>query len=401
LQDPYKTDIDNKIKVLEDRYSKLHKEVIEIKTETNTIKSKAEKLPNGTDGLISLQKEIQDEYNKIAGDASALTEEQKKALEAEAEYLKQQLTTIALLQGKINNIKTQVSSIDTKEDGLISQEGKITEIVSDISKLTYEQQSILKPEIDLLNSLLSKIHTLKEQVKTLKEMINSLPALDKITKNDAESINKINKLYNDFTNEQKDVLGEDLIKQLDETVKILKKLMLYDADTDTTVTGIDGTSFTTDVYLVVTPIDKDTDSAGFQLASDNVEAASKYISAVKGKELLALYDVSLFRDGIKIQPDGRVKVKIKIPEGLRNRTGLDIIHIADNGTVTPMNAYVEGEYLVFITDHFSDYAIVAKPVTKEMPKTGSPLDFSVLSVIGAIFILGGLLVLALRRKKVQ
>jgi LPXTG-motif cell wall-anchored protein len=400
LPEPYKTDMDNEIKALEERYAFLDKEVADIKTETAAIQNKIEMLPNKEDGLISLKIEIQNEYNKIAEDTSTLTEEQKKALEEEAEYLQQLLNKITDLESQVSSIRTQVSSIDTKEDGLISQESKISGILSDISSLNLEQQKILQPEIDLLNGFIDKINTLKTQVETLKDMINALPAADKITKLDAGNINAINKLLSQLTDEQKQLLGKDLIKQLDDTVEVLKKLMLYDADTDTTVTGIDGTSFTTDVYLVVTPIDKDTNAAGFQAASDNVEDASKYVSAVKGKEILALYDVSLFRDGIKIQPDGKVKVKIKIPEGFRNRTGLDIIHIADNGIVTPMNAVVEGEYLVFITDHFSDYAIVAKTIAKEIPKTGSSIDFSVLSVIGAIFILGGLLVLTLRRKKI-
>ncbi|MEG2017855.1 MAG: hypothetical protein RR128_05275 [Clostridium sp.] len=245
LPEPYKTDIDNEIKALEARYSQLDKEVIEIKTETNTIKEKVEKLPNGVDGLIS-------------------------------------------------------------------QEGKITGILSDIGKLTKEQQRILKPEIDLLNSLLYKINTLKDQVKTV-----------------------------------------------------------YDAETDVTVTGIDGTSFTPNVYLVVTPINEGTDEAKLKSASKGIEDASKYISSLEGKELLLLYDLSLFRDNLKIQPDGMVKVKIRIPEELRNRIGLDIVHIADNGTVTPMNATVEGDYLVFTTTHFSDYAIIGKSKIKEIPKTGS------------------------------
>jgi LPXTG-motif cell wall-anchored protein len=397
LSEPYKTDMDVEIKALEDRYSQLDKEVMKIKTDTSIIKGKVDALSNGVDGLFNLQKEIQDEYNKIAGDTSTLTGEQKLVLEKEAEYLKQQLNIIATLQNQVNAIKIQVSNIDTKEDGLISQEAKIIGALSDIGKLTKEQQSILKPEIDLLNSLHNKINTLKEQVKTVKEMISSLPALDKITIKDSGNITKINEIIIKLTNEQKELLGSDLIKIFNDATAVLRKLMLHDDNTDTTVTGIDGTSFTTDVYLVVTPIDEHSNEEKFDRVSANVENASKTISELKEKELLVLYDVSLFRDNIKIQPDGKVKVKIKIPESLRNRTGFDIIHIADDGKVTTMNAAVEGEYLVFITDHFSDYAIVAKSITREIPKTGSTIDLTTLMLAGGILTIIG--IGALRRKR--
>ena len=66
------------------------------------------------------------------------------------------------------------------------------------------------------------------------------------------------------------------------------------------------------------------------------------------------------KGNVKIQPDGKVQVKIKIPEGFNKREGLNIIHIADDGTINSTHATNDGEYLTFITDHFSQYGIVAK-----------------------------------------
>lgn len=398
LPELYKTDVDNEIKALENRYFQLDKEVVDMKTETNIIKGKVEKLPNGVDGLLNLQKEIQDEYNRITGDRSTLTQEEKKALEKEEEYLKEQLNIIVTLQNQVKNIKTQVSNIDTKEEGLISQEGKITVLLGGIGELTKEQLSILKPQSDLLNSLLNQINTLKDQVKTVKEMMNSLPTHDKITKQDSEDIIKIYKLYSELINEQKELLGEDYIKQFNDILEVLKKIMLYDAETDLTVTNVDGASFTPDIYLIVKPINADTDEAKLKSRSKDVEEASKHISELEGKELLALYDVSLFRDNIKIQPDGNVRVKIRIPEELRKCTDFDIVHIADNGAVTSMNAALEDNYLVFTTNHFSEYAIVAKAIIKEIPKTGSVVDFNSLIIVGILFNLIGFVLI---RKKVK
>lgn len=399
LPEPYKTNMDNKIKALEIKYSDLDKEVKDIKSETSVIKGKVDVLPNGTDGLLKLQKEIQDEYNKIAGDTSTLTKEQKAALENEALYLKQLLDITDGLQNQIDSIKTSVSNIDTKVDGLISKEDKIKELLGDIYKLTKEQQSILQPQIDFLNGLLGKINTLKEEVEAVKDMINNLPSAEKITKQDMNLVTNANNAYNKLTNEQKSLVGEDLAKYLNDCLDALRKLMLHNAPNDVTVTGIDGTTFASDVYLIVTPFKADSKSTEFADSAAMVKKAADTISEIKGKELVALYDVSLFKDNVKIQPDGKVKVKIKIPDNLIGRAGLDIVHVADDGTVTTMHAVVEDGYLVFTTTHFSNYGIVAQPIVKALPKTGSPVDSNLLLLGGALFIVAGMVVIGRQRRK--
>jgi len=336
-----------------------------------------------------------------------LPEEYKTATDIKIKALEDRYSQIIEnFKNQVDNIKLQVAAIDTNENVLISQEGKIRGLLSDIGKLSKEQQSSLQSQKDLLNSLLSKITTLKQPVEDLRTMINSLPAVDKITKQDLENINKIYSLYNDFNSEQKELLGEDSIKLLSGATDVLNKLMLHDSKTDITVTGIDGTSFTPDVYLLVTPIiGSGTSATKFSSASVSVESASKNDSVLEGKELLALYDVSLFRDNIKIQPNGKVKVKIKIPDNLINTVGLDIVHIADDGKVTPMNATVEEGYLVFITTHFSEYGIVGKVAEKaaieKMPKTGSVIDSNVLVVGGILLCLMGTVIIARKSRKTK
>jgi hypothetical protein len=151
-----------------------------------------------------------------------------------------------------------------------------------------------------------------------------------------------------------------LTDKLTNVTEIFRKLMMHDTATDTTVTAIDGTSFSPDVYLKVTPVNTAKEKANFMIASENVDKQKDSDPILKDKELVALYDVSMFKGNEKIQPDGRVQVKIKIPDNLKMRDGLNIIHISDEGTVTNMQAKREGDYLVFITDHFSQYGIVAK-----------------------------------------
>lgn len=199
---------------------------------------------------------------------------------------------------------------------------------------------------------------------------------------------------------KKNSVGEYLVKYLNDCLDALNKLMLHDEKNDITVTGIDGTTFDSEVYLLVTPFKEDNANTKFTSAAESVKKAANTISEIKDKELVALYDVSLFKDNVKIQPDGKVKVKIKIPENLIGRSGLDIVHISDYGIVTPMHAVVENGYLVFITTHFSDYAIVAQPIEKTLPKTGAVVvDFNLLVVGGVLLILTGLAVISRQRRK--
>lgn len=68
-----------------------------------------------------------------------------------------------------------------------------------------------------------------------------------------------------------------------------------------------------------------------------------------------LYDITLRKDGVEIQPDGVVKVKI--PAGSEESK---VYRIETDGTVTDMNAVYEDGYLVFVTEHFSLYAVAVE-----------------------------------------
>ena len=88
--------------------------------------------------------------------------------------------------------------------------------------------------------------------------------------------------------------------------------------------------------------------------SERIDKAN--VALVGKAELLALYDISLIKDGVAVQPDGTAKVKIPT-----DNENAKVYRIEADGTATDMNAeYING-YLVFTTDHFSVYA-VAEPV---------------------------------------
>ncbi len=92
------------------------------------------------------------------------------------------------------------------------------------------------------------------------------------------------------------------------------------------------------------------------------------------------YDISFEIDGEKVQPDGKVIIKIPLPEGY-NPNSVKVFFIDDNGNKTKLESTYENGYIIFETDHFSEYAIVDEsseiidePTTEPDEPTTDPDD---------------------------
>jgi hypothetical protein len=69
------------------------------------------------------------------------------------------------------------------------------------------------------------------------------------------------------------------------------------------------------------------------------------------------YDIKLLKDGVSVQPDGTLKIKILIPEELRDKE-FGVMHI-HNGNQTIMLEYtIDGDYVVFTTTKLSEFVFV-------------------------------------------
>lgn len=284
------------IQKADDRYSELKTEVDTMKAEISALKAKITALPGTTDGLVAMENSLQQYYDKILGANSPLTAEQRAQLLEEASYLSAELNTV-------------------------------------------EQ--------------------LKEEASAVRTLIAALPSADKVTKEDATAIAAAWDRYSGLNSEQKGLLEPSALTKLNDVKTALSNLLLYDENTDSTVIGLDGTTFSPDVYLSVTPITETVDNAKINFAITTIASNSETLPELKGKELVALYDISLYQGNTVIEPDGRVQVRIKIPDSMKFRVDLDVMRINDDGSVVPMHAVVEDGYLVFITDHFSSYGVVA------------------------------------------
>ncbi|MBO5230610.1 MAG: leucine-rich repeat protein [Clostridia bacterium] len=82
-------------------------------------------------------------------------------------------------------------------------------------------------------------------------------------------------------------------------------------------------------------------------------AVGGYIKSVK------YYNINLIRDGAKVQPDGTVSVKIKIPDDVTPEK-CRVYHVTED-PVDPLVRFastLDGNYIVFETDHFSEFAVI-------------------------------------------
>ena len=70
-----------------------------------------------------------------------------------------------------------------------------------------------------------------------------------------------------------------------------------------------------------------------------------------------VYDISLEKDGVEVQPDGNVTISLPLPTGV-DAAKCKVFYIDEYGNATDMNAIYEDGYMKFTTNHFSYYVLV-------------------------------------------
>lgn len=91
--------------------------------------------------------------------------------------------------------------------------------------------------------------------------------------------------------------------------------------------------------------------------------AFNILDAKTGAEHKKIYDIKMLVDGEVTQPNGKITVKIPLPAGYNPKFSYVYYVNTETGAVEKMNATYEDGYMVFETDHFSYYAIIAEPDT--------------------------------------
>ena len=126
---------------------------------------------------------------------------------------------------------------------------------------------------------------------------------------------------------------------------------------------------------IIEPVDPDTEFEVEEVTGENfIIVEEKVSNGTEGNaEILRAFDITLKnKDGVHVQPDGTVKVKL--PNDWSKKGVYKVYRVNDDDTLTDMNAYRQGSHLVFDTDHFSVYVIVveneeAEPDTPAEPDT--------------------------------
>lgn len=113
-----------------------------------------------------------------------------------------------------------------------------------------------------------------------------------------------------------------------------------------------------------------------------------------------LYDITLKSNGVKVQPNGKVKISIPIPDGF-NKEKLVVYRINEDGTKVKYDVKIETiegkEYATFETDHFSLYTLALdneitntldnstdNDTLDETPKTGNFGTIEIISLVAVI-----------------
>ena len=107
-----------------------------------------------------------------------------------------------------------------------------------------------------------------------------------------------------------------------------------------------------------------------------------------------IYNICFVKDDKLVQPNGKVKVYVPIPEGMDGNTCKIYRQEADGGW-TVLDAWIEGDYLVFETDHFSLYVVVgdeAKLNVYSLPSITSYSKGDILNTEGLVLDINGELV---------
>ena len=95
-----------------------------------------------------------------------------------------------------------------------------------------------------------------------------------------------------------------------------------------------------------------------------VDEEKDYSQYLKNNQKVAIaYDIKLLdENGIEVQPDGTLIIKILIPEMLKGRE-FDIMHIHDGKEKTMMEYTIEGDYVVIHVDELSEFVFVYERIS--------------------------------------
>lgn len=333
---------ENKDKTAAEEVEKL---ISAIGTVTVNSESKITKARSAYKKLTATQKKLVSNYEDLVDAESAL----KKAKIKYVEDLIDAIGTVSL------NSKTKISRARTAYGNLDSE----------LQKKVGNLQLLEKAESDYAALLEKSKTTTTASTSTHKNNTNTKnPVSVQQMSNDTEvfagAIQQVDEMlegvkqevllqemldvilaYEDLTEEEKEVFGKE--QHMEVLKERVAELGQTDKKTGISVSGAD--------WNIAIAVDELLD----------VEQIQTMKTQLNGNDILANLDISLVDviSGEDYEPTGNVSVKIPL-ELLGDYAaydGLSVVHYADDGNVEYLNCTVMGDYLIFNTVEFSNYAI--------------------------------------------
>ena len=97
----------------------------------------------------------------------------------------------------------------------------------------------------------------------------------------------------------------------------------------------------------------------------------------EGRELKAAYSIALLRNGVEVQPSGKLTVRIKLTQAQMKCSELRVAYVTDDRQIIPYDSFVEDGYIVFETDHLSHWAIIGNVLEADLINGADPGSSSV------------------------
>jgi hypothetical protein len=103
--------------------------------------------------------------------------------------------------------------------------------------------------------------------------------------------------------------------------------------------------------------------------------------AVSGNcEIGKVFEVNLELNGVRVQPDGKIEIRLPILDDMKGYKNLSVVCIDSDGNATNVNAKRDGDFMVFEADHPSTFAIVG---------TGNLANVLTITIIAFAVLLSG------------
>ena len=133
------------------------------------------------------------------------------------------------------------------------------------------------------------------------------------------------------------------------------------------------------------------------IKNNKVTGEDNALLLIKNKDVKEAYDINLEIDGVKETDfNGEYIVTLLLTDDLKAYNDLQIVYISEDGYVEVCNTYIEGEYLVFKTTHFSTYYLLGDKLVDF-----APYIKILLAVIASLIILIVYLILKIKNKKIN